>query len=294
VTTPAAGQPGTAPAPTGAPSSAAGAAPGPGGAPVAPVAPVEYLLRLADNALVLSHRLAEWTGHGPVLEEDLALTNVALDLLGQARLLYQHCAAIEGKGATEDDYAYFRDTPAFRNLTALELPNSGVASAGAQSGDYAFTIARNFLYACWALPLWERLAGSRDAQLAAIAGKAVKETRYHLRHAADWLVRFGDGTEESHARAQAALDALMPYTNEWFADDALDARVAADGTGVASASLRDAWLALARPVVAEATLQWPAESAFRSTGKSGRHGEHLGYLLAEMQSLARAHPGATW
>lgn len=259
---------------------------------------VQYLLRLADNALVLSQRLSEWVGHGPVLEEDLALTNVALDLLGQARLLYQHVGEIEGRGDGEDRYAYFRDTPQFRNFTALELPNSGVASAGATAGDYAFTIARNFLYASYALPLWQALTGSTDRQLAAIAAKVVKETRYHLRHASDWLLRFGDGTDESHRRAQQALDALMPYTHEWFASDAIDRAAADSGLGVRADSLREDWAARARAVVEQATLRWPDEGdprgRFVSTGKSGAHSEHLDYLLTEMQSLARAHPGANW
>ena len=256
---------------------------------------LEYLLRLADSALVLSHRLAEWAGHGPVLEEDIALTNIGLDLLGQARLLYQHAGALEGAGRSEDDFAYFRDVPQFRNLTMLELPNSGVASAGADAPDYAFTITRNFLYAAYALLLWERLSASSDTQLAGIAAKAVKETRYHLRHAQDWLVRFGDGTDESHRRAQRALDDLLPYANEWFAGDETDAHAARAGVGIDPSSLRDAWLASVKRVVDEATLRWPSVSdGFRSTGRRGVHSEHLGYLLAEMQSLARAHPGAAW
>jgi ring-1,2-phenylacetyl-CoA epoxidase subunit PaaC len=255
---------------------------------------VEYLLRLADNAMVLSQRLSEWCGHGPVLEEDLALTNTALDLLGQARLLYQHAGQLQGQGRTEDGFAYFRDVPEFRNFTMLELPNGGVASAGAADGDYAFTVARNALFAAWAVVLWERLQASSDAQLAAIAAKSLKESRYHLRHAGDWLVRFGDGTDESHRRAQRALDALLPYTNEWFHGDALDAAAAEAGLGPACESLREPWLATIRPIVEQATLRWSAESRFRSGGKSGLHSEHLGFLLAEMQSLARAHPTATW
>lgn len=256
---------------------------------------LDYLLRLADDALILSHRLAEWTGHGPVLEEDIAMTNIGLDLLGQARLLYQHAGALEGAGRSEDDLAYFRDVPQFRNATMLELPNSGVASAGATSPDYAFTIVRNALFSAFALVRWERLSASTDPQLAAIAAKAVKETRYHLRHAGDWLLRFGDGTDESHERAQRALDALLPYANEWFAGDEVDAAAVRSGLGVDPAALREAWLGIVRPLVDEATLRWPAEApAFRTTGRRGVHSEHLGFLLAEMQSLARAHPGATW
>lgn len=267
---------------------------------------IRYLLRLADNALILSHRLSEWAGHGPILEEDIALSNIALDLLGQARLLYQHVAALEGgRGEagssptsasvrTEDHYAYWRDVGQFSNFTMLELPNSGVASAGPADGDYAFTIVRNALYSHWALLAWQRLLGSNDAQLAAIAGKAVKETRYHVRHADDWMVRLGDGTLESHDRTQRALDSLVPYCNEWFSADALDARAADSGLGFDPAQLRADWEAAVRPVAQEATLQWPKASEFVSQGKQGVHGEHLGFLLAEMQSLARQHPGATW
>lgn len=255
---------------------------------------VEYLLRLADSPLVLSHRLSEWCGHGPVLEEDLALANIALDLLGQARLLYQRAAELAGGDASEDRYAYFRGVPEFRNFTMLELPNSGVASAGAADPDYAFTIVRNAMYSAWAVELWERLSRSADAGLAAIAAKSLKEARYHLEHASDWTIRFGDGTDASHARAQRALDSLAPYANEWFAADALDDEAAASGLGVHCAALREPWLARMRALAGEATLRWPEDSAFLSAGKRGLHGEHLGYLLAEMQSLARAHPEATW
>ena len=255
---------------------------------------VEYLLRLADSPLILSHRLSEWCGHGPALEEDLALANVALDLLGQARLLYQHAASLEGGEASEDHYAYFRDVAGFRNFTMLELPNGGVASAGAADPDYAFTIVRNLLYSAWALEAWQALTASRDAALAAIAARAIKETRYHFEHAADWTLRFGDGTEESHRRAQQALDALLPYANEWFEADALDCEACEAGIGLDCAAHRAPWLARVQGTIREATLRWPADSGFVSTGKRGLHGEHLGFLLAEMQSLARAHPGATW
>jgi ring-1,2-phenylacetyl-CoA epoxidase subunit PaaC len=252
----------------------------------------EYLLRLADNGLILSHRLSQWAGHGPVLEEDIALSNIALDLLGQARLIYQHVASIEGRG--EDDYAYFRDSTEFRNFTMLELPNSGVASAGHADGDYAFTIARNALYSGWALLNWQALANSSEPQLAAIAAKAVKETRYHWRHSSDWLLRLGDGTAESHDRMQQALDSLVPYTNEWFRGDAIDQQAHAAGLGIDPVSLLEPWLAMLKPAVAEATLLWPKPSQFVSRGKQGQHGEHLSYLLTEMQSLARQHPGAQW
>ena len=170
-------------------------------------APVDYLLFLADNALILGQRNAEWCGHGPIIEEDLSMANNSLDLIGQARLLYQHAAALIGKGATEDSLAYFRDVPDFKNYTLLELPHSGPL-AGTASGDrdYATTIVRNFLYSAWMLLVWESLQSTQDAQLAAIATKSLKEVKYHFRHSRDWLIRFGDGTDESHARAQAALD----------------------------------------------------------------------------------------
>lgn len=259
---------------------------------------VEYLLRLADNALILSHRLSEWTGHGPVLEEDIALTNTALDLLGQARLLYQHVASFDesqhGQPANEDHYAYWRDVPAFRNFTMLELPNSGVASAGPGDGDYGFTIVRNTLYSAWAQLAWQELTHSSDPQLAAIAGKSIKETRYHWRHASDWFVRLGDGTSHSQQRMQQALERLLPYANEWFVADQVDSWAVEADVGFDPAALREPWLALMKPLCAQATLDWPADSRFVSRGKQGQHGEHLGFLLAEMQSLARQHPNARW
>jgi len=250
---------------------------------------VEYVTRLGDNALVLGQRLAEWCGHGPALEEDLALTNVSLDLIGQARLLLTHAGRLEGAGRDEDALAYFRDEPQFRNWTLVELPN-GVA----KHDDYAVTITRNFLFAAIQVPLWEALAGSADTELAQIAAKSVKEARSHLRHAGEWLVRFGDGTPESHRRAQAALDRLWPYTNELWAADEVERAAAQAGIGVVVADLKPAWDATVDAALAQATLSRPVDSAFVSTGKQGVHSEHLGYLLAEMQSLARQFPGARW
>lgn len=266
---------------------------------VAPGAPgsaehVEYVLRLGDSALVLGQQLAEWCGHGPVLEEDIAASNIALDLLGQARLLLAHAGKLEGQGRDEDRLAFFRDVSEFRNCTLAELPNSGVASPGEAAGDYAVTIVRNLLFSAHQCALWNQLAGSRDTELAAIAAKSLKEARYHVRHAADWTIRFGDGTDLSHAKAQRALDSLWPYTHELFDTDAVEAAVARTGIGVESATLRAPWLEALRPVLEEATLREPGDTVFRSTGKLGRHSEHLGYLVGEMQSLARAHPGASW
>ena len=258
-----------------------------------------YVLRLADNALILGQRNAEWCGHGPVLEEDIALANMSLDLIGQARLLYSHAATLElqltGAVKTEDDYAYFRNERDFANYTLLELPHAGPLGATAQAPrDYAVTIVRNFLYSALMAYIWRALEASLDAQLAAIASKSVKETRYHLHHAQDWLVRFGDGTDESHRRAQAALDYLMPYTREFFAADALEDKVAAAGVGVCTAMFEDAWRAELTSTLDEATLVMPPGVEHISTGKYGEHSEHMGFLLAEMQCLARQHPGATW
>lgn len=250
---------------------------------------LEYLLRLGDNALVLGQRLAEWCGHGPALEEELALTNISLDLIGQARLLLAHAGALEGAGRGEDDLAYFRDETQFRNWTIVELPNGE-----APRDDYATTVARNYLVGALQVRLWEALAGSGDATLAAIAARSVNEARAHLRHARDWLVRLGDGTDESHARAQRALDRLWPYTHEFWDADAVEREAAALGVGVVVAGLRPAWEAEVAGALREATLAQPPATAFRSGGKRGAHSEHLGYLLAEMQVLARQHPGASW
>ncbi len=239
------------------------------------------LLRRADDALVLGHRLSEWTGHAPSLEEELALANLALDLIGQARALYA-LAAEKGAGEDEDSLAYLRGDREYTNLLLLELPN----------GDFAVTIARLFLYAAFMDPFWRAAAGSRDRDLAAIAAKAEKEAAYHLRHAAEWLIRLGDGTEESHRRAQAALERLWPYTGEMF--EAEDEVLVAADVCPEPAGLREAWNRTVDAVLAEATLSRPAECWMQSGGRAGRHTEHLGHMLAVMQSVARAHPGAKW
>lgn len=264
-----------------------------GHAPV--TAPVDYLLHLADNALVLGQRNAEWCGHGPVLEEDIAMANISLDLIGQARLLYQHAAALAGAGATEDSLAYFRDAGQFRNYTLLELPHHGpLAGTAAADRDYATTIVRNFLYSALMQLVWDGLQDSRDAQLAAIAAKSLKETRYHLRHARDWLVRLGDGTPESHARMHAALAHLMPYTQEFWTRSAPEAAALSNGTGIDTGTLRAAWDQDVDDALAEATLERPQSGGYPPRGKDGIHSEHLSYLLFEMQGLARQHPGAQW
>jgi ring-1,2-phenylacetyl-CoA epoxidase subunit PaaC len=260
---------------------------------------LSYVLRLADNALILGQRNAEWCGHGPALEEDIALANRSLDLIGQARMLYSHAAVLEhvltGAKKTEDDYAYFRAEREFANYTLLELPHYGPLSGTSSSPrDYAVTIVRNYLYTALMAYVWTALERSTDAQLAAIASKAIKETRYQLQHAREWLVSFGDGTDESHRRAQAALDYLMPYTHEWFAEDSIENAVAASAIGVRTGEFEPAWQRDVQDTLEEATLTLPASVRHVTTGKLGEHSEHMGFLLAEMQSLARQHPGATW
>jgi ring-1,2-phenylacetyl-CoA epoxidase subunit PaaC len=219
------------------------------------------LLCLADDALILGHRTSEWAGHAPLLEEDLALANIALDLIGQARALYQ--AAGELTGHSEDELAYLRDPPMFRNALIMELPN----------GDFAFTIARLFFVSVASDQRWR--GTFEDQTLSAIAAKARKETAYHVRHAAEWMIRLGDGTEESHRRMQNAVDALWPFTGEITAD-------------------RAAWLQAVAPILLRATLRQPEDGWMQSGGRDGRHTEHLGHLLAEMQVLPRTYPGATW
>lgn len=243
-----------------------------------------YVLRLADTPLVLGQRLGEWVGHAPALEEDLALANIALDLIGQARLLLTYAAELEGRGRDEDALAFLRDAPEFCNLSLAEQPN----------GDFAQTILRQFLLDAWQLELYEALLGSTDARLAEIAAKAVKETRYHLRFSAGWLIRLGDGTVESHARAERALDALWRFTEELFSPDALDEEMAAAGIAPSLAVLGSRWQARVGAVLKEATLRAPAAARYPWHGKRGVHTEHLGHLLAEMQHLPRTFPGATW
>lgn len=253
---------------------------------------VQYLLRLGDSALVLGQRLGEWCGHGPVLEEDIALSNMALDLIGQARALLTLAGQHDGQGHDEDRLAFLRDERDFLNVTMAELPNG--LHADAVPGDFALTVLRNFLLASWFKQLWLRLQASRDAELAAIAAKALKEARYHQQHAADWVVRLGDGTLESAARMAHALERLWPYTAELFDDDAIDEAAAAAGLGPRASDLRPDWLADVREVFQEAQLPVPADPVFRSDGKRGRHSEHMGHMLAQMQYLQRAYPGGAW
>lgn len=256
--------------------------------------PVEYLLHLADNALVLGQRNAEWSGHGPILEEDIALSNNSLDLIGQARLLYQEAAAQLGNGATEDTLAFFRDVPDFKNYTLLELPHHlPLASTSASERDFATTLVRNFLYSALMVLVWDKLQHAPHEQLAAIAAKSLKEVRYHLRHSRDWLLRMGDGTAESHGRAQAAVNHLMPYTQEFWTSIEYESE-ASKATGLDMASLQNDWNQIVDQALLEAALKRPAAGGFVPTGKHSIHSEHLGFMLAEMQSLPRAHPNATW
>jgi ring-1,2-phenylacetyl-CoA epoxidase subunit PaaC len=245
---------------------------------------LQYLLRIGDTCLILGQRLGEWCGHAPILEEDIALTNMALDLIGQARGVLTLAGEQCPQDYDEDQLAFLRDERDYLNPTLVELPR----------GDFAFTVLRNAIVATWLKLLWERLRDSRDAELAAIAGKALKEARYHQQHAADWVVRLGDGTEESRRRIEAALARLWLYTPELFEDDAVETAARATGLGPAASELREPWLAEMREILGEAGLAMPAESAFRSSGKRGVHSEHMGYILSEMQYLQRAFPGGAW
>ena len=243
-----------------------------------------YALRLGDLALVLGQRLGEWVGHAPALEEDLGLANIALDLMGQARLLLTYAGEIEGRGRSEDDLAFLRQQSEFLNPTLVEQPN----------GDFGDTIVRQVLIDAFQLELYARLSASLDERLAAIAAKAVKETRYHLRYSAGWLMRLGDGTAESHARVQRSLEVLWPCTAELFEEDALDREMADRGIAPRLSEVRSAWSKQIDEVLAEATLARPSPAAYSWFGKRGEHSEHLGYILAEMQYLPRSFPGARW
>jgi ring-1,2-phenylacetyl-CoA epoxidase subunit PaaC len=250
---------------------------------------VQYLLRLGDTALILGQRLGEWCGHAPVLEEDIALSNIALDLIGQSRALLTRVGQLGGQGLHEDQLAFLREERDYRNVTIVELPNGP-----GRPGDFAFTVLRNAMMATWFRLLWQRLSDSSDSELAAIAGKAVKESRYHQQHSCDWVVRLGDGTDESARRMRGALNTLWRYTAELFESDDVDAAAVANGLGPRWDALREPWLAEMQALFDEAKLQMPADTAFRSTGKRGVHSEHMGYILTDMQYLQRAYPGGAW
>ena len=242
------------------------------------------LTRLGDNTLILGHRVSEWCGHAPVLEEDIALANMALDLIGQTQLWLGLAAAVEGAGRDADALAFRRDVWDFRNLLLVERPN----------GDFGQTLMRQFLFDAWHQPMLAALEGSSDPRIAEIAAKAGKEVAYHVERSADLVIRLGDGTEESHRRMQAALNALWPYAGEMFLGDEVDARLAEAGVMPAPESLRAPWEATVSAVLAEATLARPAGTFAHKGGKQGRHSEHLGHLLTQMQWLQRAYPDARW
>lgn len=244
----------------------------------------EYLLRLGDDRLVLGHRLSEWCGHGPVLEEDIATANIALDLLGHATMFLKLAGQLEGKDRDKDTLAYWRDENQFRNASVAELPN----------GDFGFTILRQFLFSAWAFHHLEALSASTNAELAALAAKALKETRYHVRHCSEWVLRLGDGTDESHRRIQASLDELWPWTGELAWQDGVDVELRKSGVVPDLEPLRKPFEAMVRDVITRATLTLPAGPMRMSRGRQGKHTEHLGHLLAEMQIVARSHPGAKW
>ncbi|PWQ95468.1 1,2-phenylacetyl-CoA epoxidase subunit PaaC [Leucothrix pacifica] len=247
-------------------------------------ATMQYVTRLGDDSIILSHRISEWCSNGPFLEEDLALQNVALDFLGRARMYFTYAAELEGEGRTEDDFAYLRDERQYTNLLINELPRV----------DFAHTMARQLFVDVFNTLFLQQQLQSKDETLAAVAAKAVKETRYHLRRSHEWTLRLGDGTAESHQRMQNAVDNLWGYTHEMFDVDALEQQLIEAGIAVDSAALRPQWLEKVTAILTEATLTVPEDSWVVRGGRTGYHTENLGHLLTEMQFLHRAHPGVTW
>ncbi|MFT5779310.1 MAG: ring-1,2-phenylacetyl-CoA epoxidase subunit PaaC [Crocinitomicaceae bacterium] len=244
----------------------------------------EYLIRLGDDSLILGHRLSEWCGHGPILEEDIAMTNIALDLVGQATSILKYAGEIEGKGRDEDAIAFLRFDRDYKNLLLLEQPN----------GDFGMTMMRQFLFDAYRKPLYERLTLSGDKQLAAIAEKSLKETKYHLKHSAEWVIRLGDGTDESKERIQTSLNTLWRYTDEIFYSDAVDQELTESGVLPSMIGLREEWQKVVDEVFSEATLTVPDNGWKQSGGRLGKHSEHLGYILVELQYMQRAYPGMEW
>jgi ring-1,2-phenylacetyl-CoA epoxidase subunit PaaC len=243
-----------------------------------------WLMRLGDSALILGHRLSEWLARAPTLEEDIALANLSLDLIGQTRAFYARACELEGAWRDEDALAYRRAEPDYRNPLIVEQPN----------GNFADTMARHLIFSAYAAPLYDKLAHSNDAETAGIASRATRETAYHLRHAGEWMIRLGDGTAESHAKAQSALDELWPFASELFEADELDREVAASGFGVDPSTLREQFDTAIDEILARATLKKPVERAGYGGGKGGVHSEWLGHILAQMQFLQRAYPDARW
>jgi len=249
---------------------------------------INYTLHLADNSLVLGHRNSEWCGHGPVLEQDIAITNISLDLIGQARNFYQYAALLTNKeneiNITEDSFAYFRNSEEFKNILLVELPK----------GDWAQTILRQFLFSCWQNLLFEKLSASNDQQIAAIATKSLKEIAYHLRWSSEWVIRLGDGTQESHMRMENAINELWSYTEEFFVPATYEMEILNNGVGTDVSLLKAGWMQNVGKVFSEAGLTIPSLTTIYTGGKEGRHTEHMHQLLSELQSVARVHPTATW
>ncbi|MFK7785846.1 MAG: 1,2-phenylacetyl-CoA epoxidase subunit PaaC [Crocinitomicaceae bacterium] len=244
----------------------------------------EYLIRLGDDSLILGHRLSEWCGHGPILEEDIAMTNIALDLIGQSTSILKYAGEVEGKGRSEDDIAFLRFEREYKNALLLEQPNE----------DFGVTMMRQFLFDAYRKPLFEQLTNSSDEQIAAIAAKSLKETKYHLKHSAEWVIRLGDGTEESHNRVQNALNDLWRYTDELFYTDEVDTDLETKGVIFSSEELKTSWNEMVKSVLNEATLTIPENGWQHDGGRRGLHSEHLGYILAELQYMQRAYPGMEW
>ena len=245
---------------------------------------LNHTLQLADNSLIMGHRLSEWTGHGPSLEQDIAISNIALDHIGQARNFYQYAAELKGKGATEDSLAYLRQDREFKNLLITELPN----------GDWAKTITKLFFFSSFQFLLYKQLNDCGNKQLSAIAAKSFKEVTYHRRWSSEWMIRMGDGTVESHQRVQDAVDELYSYTGEMFKPSEYELRFIDNSLGVEVNTLRMPWDEFITEIMKEATITLPANSWMQEGGKSGVHTEHLGFILAEMQHLQRTYPGCEW
>ena len=244
----------------------------------------EIVVRLADDHLILGHRLSEWCGHAPMLEEDLSMPNIALDLIGQARVLYAYASVVENKGRTEDDIAFLRLEKEYRNVLMVERPN----------GDFGHTMMRQYLFSSFMLLFWEKTQNSQDETLAAIAGKAVKESQYHVRHSAEWIIRLGDGTDDSHTRMVAANDALCPYIGELFEVDSVTEAGIAAGIIPNAANLREQWTAEMQAVSKQATLVPTLDHLPQSGGRAGEHTEDMGFLLAQLQFMQRTYPNMSW
>lgn len=244
----------------------------------------QYLLRLGDDSLILGHRLSEWCGHGPILEEDIALTNISLDLIGQATSILAYAGKVEDKGRDEDDLAFLRFDKDYRNALLVEQPN----------GHFGDTILRQFFFDAYRLPLFELLEKSTDAQISAIAAKSLKETKYHLKHSAEWVIRLGDGTEESNDKMKNSMESLWRYTEELFYQDWVEEKLIEEGIIPDLSGIRERWMKTVNEVLAEANLEIPSNNWKFEGGRKGLHSEHLGYILAEMQYMQRAYPGMEW